>query len=203
MTIDLVLIYVQSIFLILYSLSRVIQPQPVHKKELALATLVFLGIAIASFFAGDAIKSNLQLILLMLLALDYVISILNNSGKHWQFLPLFSAIITLSYFLIYLHWDHILIRIASAVLIVVLFGLIKKWPKWFKNNQIYFRKSGTLLTLFFLLEPVLQSIQQNMKPISTIPINHVLNLQSFLLVGALLLLILGGFLWKEKQDIDL
>ncbi len=67
------------------------------------------------------------------------------------------------------------------------------------NAQTYFLSAGTLLTILFMLEPVFVSVQQNLKPIPTIPISSIINQQNFLLLGVLLVLALGGFFWKEKS----
>ncbi|MEM9869373.1 MAG: hypothetical protein AAF765_16875, partial [Bacteroidota bacterium] len=68
------------------------------------------------------------------------------------------------------------------------------------GSQDYFLKVGTLLTLLFLLEPSVDSVQQNLKPIATIPISSIVNQQNALLLAVLIILVLGGFLWKENQS---
>ena len=81
----------------------------------------------------------------------------------------------------------------------LLFWLIKKWSVWLTKVREYFLKAGTIITLFFVLEPVLISIQQNLKPIATIPISSIVNQQNFILLGVLVMLMLGGFVLKEKS----
>ncbi|MEM8894395.1 MAG: hypothetical protein AAGC88_07450, partial [Bacteroidota bacterium] len=92
-----------------------------------------------------------------------------------------------------------LIWIAVILVFGVSFMLIKKWEGWFTRTQDFFLSAGLLLTALFMLEPVFVSIQQNLKPIPTIPISSIINQQNFLLMGGLLALALGGFVWQERS----
>ena len=208
MKIDLILVSLQSTFLILYGVNGIVQSgiirsRPYLKGELLLFTAILLGVAMASILFKDLFTRYINLLLLGLLALDYLMSVLNTSVTRWQRMLVFGTVVSLACTLQYLQWDHLGIWIGCPLIIFTVFVWTDKWSPWFTGNQTYFWKSGNLLTLFFLLEPVLQSIQQNLKPISTIPIDNIINAQNLVLLGVLILLTIGGFLWKENQDLNL
>ena len=79
------------------------------------------------------------------------------------------------------------------------FILVKKRKDLFGSARDYFLKAGLLITVLFMLEPVFASVQQNLKPVPTIPTSSIINQQNFLLLGVLVLLVLGGYVWKEKS----
>ena len=90
--------------------------------------------------------------------------------------------------------------LAIPFVVIAIIGLINKWPDFLVGLQEYFLKAGALLTLLFLVEPVvLSSVQQNLKPVATIPTDEIINQQNFLLIGVLFVLMLAGFFWKEKS----
>lgn len=199
MIIDLVLASLQALFLSLYGINKVIL-SAANKKNLWIVVLVaFLGGVVSCILFGSYVKSNIQLFLFLVLMLDQLLRLLNFSSTRWENILVYCAIAFLAYALVYFRWETLFVWIVAPFVFMTFIGMIRKWPSWFTRTQSYFLKAGTLLTLLFVVEPVFISIQQNLKPIATIPISSIINQQNFLLLGVLLLFVLAGFFWKEKS----
>ncbi|MEM9675236.1 MAG: hypothetical protein AAF992_21775 [Bacteroidota bacterium] len=199
MTIDVVLICLQALLLNLYGMNGVVQSVAVKKKRWVAVVVSFLVVVISSIFLGDLLKSNAQLLLLVLLVLDYLLPVSGFSSTQWTSTLVFATIVFMSFALVYFWWESSVVGGAVPLVFVPLFLLMNKRSNWFANRQEYFLTAGALLTLLFMAEPVVVSVQQNLKPIATIPISSIINPQNFLLLGGLLILLLGGFFWKEKS----
>ncbi|MEM8965855.1 MAG: hypothetical protein AAGE93_05525 [Bacteroidota bacterium] len=199
MTIDLVLISLQILLLNLYGMNGIARSVAADKKHWIIILATFLVVAISSIFLGDLLKSNVQLLLLVLLVLGYLLPVSGFSSTQWASTLVFAIIVFMSYALVYFWWESPLVWGAVPLVFVPLFLVMNKWPNWFANGQEYFLTAGALLTVLFVAEPIFVSVQQNLKPIATIPISSIINPQNFLLLGGLLVLVLGGFFWKEKS----
>ncbi|MEM0941822.1 MAG: hypothetical protein AAGI25_18845 [Bacteroidota bacterium] len=199
MTINLVLVSLQTLFLSLYGVNGIVQSIASKKRRWAAVFAILLGIAISCIFLGSYIKSNIQLLLFLLLVLDYLLRSLVFSYTRLENTLIFCAITFIAYAIMYFQWERPIVWIVAPFILVALIGLMKKWPHWFATMQEYFLKTGALLTLLFMVEPVFLSVQRNLKPIATIPITSIVNRQNCLLLSVLLLLMLGGFFWKEKS----
>ena len=198
MNIDLVVISLQAIFISLYGVIGTIQPKSYGKRRWAMVLLTYLALTTLYFFFQHYIKENIHLILFFLLFLDYLFQSFFLSMK-WMRVLLVSTLAFLSYGLLYFQVQIMLLWLVAPLVFGISFLLIKRYEDWFMNAQTYFLSAGTLLTILFMLEPVFVSVQQNLKPIPTIPISSIINQQNFLLLGVLLVLALGGFFWKEKS----
>ncbi|MEM9830299.1 MAG: hypothetical protein AAF944_06655 [Bacteroidota bacterium] len=199
MTIDVVLVSLQTLFLSLYGMNGIIRSVTADKKHWIIILATFLVVVISSIFLGDLFKSNVQLLLFLLLVLDYLLSVSGFSSTQWASTLVFATIVFMSFALVSSWWESPVVWGAVLLVFVPLFLVMNKWPNWFVNRQEYFLTAGALLTVLFVMEPVFVSVQQNLKPIATIPITSIINPQNFLLLGGLLILVLGGFFWKEKS----
>ncbi|MGD1889380.1 MAG: hypothetical protein ACFB15_02065 [Cyclobacteriaceae bacterium] len=199
MTIDVVLISLQALLLNLYGMNGIVQSVAADKKHWIIILATFLVVIISSVFWGDLLRSNAQFFLLLVLALDYLLRVSGFSSTWWENTLVLGAMTFMSYTLVYFWWASPVVWVAVPLVFAALLGLINRWPDWFTNGQEYFLTAGALLTLLFAAEPVFVSVQQNLKPIATIPISSIINPQNFLLLGGLLVLVLGGFFWKEKS----
>ena len=200
MTVELVLIGLQMLFLILYGASGTAQFLSDKRRGWIAFTIVFLMIAFSCIFFESQMKGSIQLILFLLLVLDYLLHALNPPSK-WKRALISSMITFMSCSLIFLQWPNVMVGVGVIPVVGLLFWLIKKWSVWLTKVREYFLKAGTIITLFFVLEPVLISIQQNLKPMATIPISSIVNQQNFILLGVLVMLMLGGFVLKEKSSL--
>ena len=198
MNIDLVLISLQALFITLYGVLGIIQSKSYGQRRWVIVLVTYLAVSMLCFFFPDHLKGNLQLILFCLLLLDYLFRSLVFSNR-WVSVVVLSMLLFLSYGLLYLEVENGLAWIAVPFIFGASFMCMKKWQSGFGNVQSYFLSAGTLLTILFMLEPIFISVQKNLKPIPTIPTSSIINQQNFLLLGALLLLVLGGFFWKEKS----
>ena len=198
MNVELVLIGLQTLFLSLYGASGTAQFLSDKRRGWIAFTIVFLMVAFSCIFFKSQMKGSIQLILFLLLVLDYLLHSLIPSSK-WKRALISSIITFMSCSLIFLQWQNVMVWVGVIPVVGLLFWLIKKWSVWFTKVREYFLKAGTIITLFFVLEPVLISIQQNLKPIATIPLSSIVNQQNFILLGVLVMLMLGGFVLKEKS----
>ncbi|MEO0552371.1 MAG: hypothetical protein AAF149_04160 [Bacteroidota bacterium] len=198
MNIDLVLISLQALFITLYGVFGIIQSKSYGQRRWVVVSVSYLAVSMLCFFFPDHVKGNIQLILFFLLLLDYLFRSLVFSNR-WVRVVLLSMLLFLSYGLLYLEVENRLAWIAVPFIFGASFMCMKKWQSGFGNVQSYFLSAGTLLTILFMLEPIFISVQKNLKPIPTIPTSSIINQQNFLLLGALLVLALGGFFWKEKS----
>mgnify|MGYP001799406592 CR=1 FL=1 len=198
MNIDLVLISLQALFITLYGVLGIIQSKSYGQRRWVIVLVTYLAVSMLCFFFPDHVKGNIQLILFFLLLLDYLFRSLVFSNR-WVRVVVLSMLLFLSYGLLYLEVENRLAWIAVPFIFGASFMCMKKWQSGFGNVQSYFLSAGTLLTILFMLEPIFISVQKNLKPIPTIPTSSIINQQNFLLLGALLVLALGGFFWKEKS----
>ena len=198
MDIDLVLISLQALFITLYGVLGIIQSKSYGQRRWVIVLVTYLAVSMLCFFFPDHVKGNIQLILFFLLLLDYLFRSLVFSNR-WVRVVVLSMLLFLSYGLLYLEVENRLAWIAVPFIFGASFMCMKKWQSGFGNVQSYFLSAGTLLTILFMLEPIFISVQKNLKPIPTIPTSSIINQQNFLLLGALLVLALGGFFWKEKS----
>ncbi|MEO1049567.1 MAG: hypothetical protein AAFX87_03040 [Bacteroidota bacterium] len=198
MTIDFTLVCLQTIFLMLYGMNGMVESIANDKRRWIATFAAFLMGSMFCIFLENHVKSNIQLILLLLLGLDYLIH-LRVSDARSPGKTLVSALIAfMAYSSMHFQLELNMVWLVVPFFLVANIGIINKWPDFLTNLQEYFLKAGALITLLFMLEPVAISVQQNLKPVATIPISSIINTQNFLLLGALLVLVLGGFLWKEK-----
>ncbi|MEM6845508.1 MAG: hypothetical protein AAF632_25060 [Bacteroidota bacterium] len=199
MTIDVVLLSLQTLLLSLYGLNGVVQSVAVKKKRWVAVIVSFLVVVILSIFLGDLLKSNIQRVLLLLLVMGYLLPVSGFSSTQWASTLVFANIVFMSFALVSFWWESPVVWGSVPLVLMPLFLVMNKWPDWFAKRQEYFLTAGALLTVLFIAEPVFVSVQQNLKPIATIPITSIINPQNFLLLGGLLVLVLGGFFWKEKS----
>ncbi|MEM9390995.1 MAG: hypothetical protein AAGA02_11005 [Bacteroidota bacterium] len=198
MNIDLVLISLQALFISLYGVIGIVQSKSYGQRRWVVVLVTYMAVTMLCFFFRDYVKGNIQLTLLCLLLLDYLFQSLAFSRK-WMRIVVVSTLAFLGYGLLYFQVELMLLWLPALVVFGISFMLIRRHENWFTNAQTYFLRAGTLLTVLFTLEPVFISVQQNLKPIPTIPISSIINQHNFLLLGALLVLVLGGFFWKEKS----
>lgn len=198
MTIDLVLICLQTFFLSLYGVGGLVDSKAERNVHWGTVFLCLLAGLLVCIFLESPVKSNLQFVLLLLLALDYLLSLRGFGSQSLGKLLVFSGIAFMAYTSLYFQLALPVVWLATAFVLVVLIGLIKKWPAFLLGFQGYFLRVGTLLTLLFMAEPAILSVQQNLKPTATIPTSSIINQPNLLLLGGLLVLVLGGFFWKEK-----
>lgn len=198
MTIDFVLVCLQTIFLMLYGMNGVVQSIADDKKRWVASFAAFSVGFMFCILAESYVKSNIQLLLLLLLVLDYIFHLRGSESRGLEKTLVFAGIIFMTYASLYFQLELPVVWLAAPFIFAALIGLLNQWPGFLLNLQEYFLKAGALLTLLFLAEPVALSVQQNLKPMATIPISSIINTQNFLLLGVLLVLMLGGFFWKEK-----
>lgn len=198
MNIDLILICLQVIFICLYGVVEFVQSKSVGKSRWLVLLFSYAAMTSLGFFFPDQAKGNLQLILFLLLMVAFTFATLGFSSPRVK-LFLTSAMFFSSVGLFYFRIENTLLWISTPMTFGVLFIVVKKWKDLFEGAREYFLRAGMLITLFFMVEPVFVSIQQNLKPVPTIPTSSIINQQNFLLLGILVLLVLGGYLWKEKS----
>ncbi len=198
MTIDLVLACLQTLFLSLYGMGRLTSAE-VAKMPRTVVIVVIFSVGIATCYLVEGlVSSNIQLTLLLVLALNYLLSLRSDDGSNLVKLAVSSGITLIAYLPLYFQLNLSLVWLAIPLVLAVTVGLLNSWTKYLANFQEYFLKAGTLITLLFMAEPVILSIQQNLKPVATIPLSSIINQENLLLLGGLLVLVIGGFIWKEK-----
>ncbi|MEM6643731.1 MAG: hypothetical protein AAF616_12185 [Bacteroidota bacterium] len=134
----------------------------------------------------------------MLLTVVFTFATLGFSSPRMK-LFLASVLFFSSVGLLYFRFENTPLWISTPIAFGVSFIVVKKWRRMFGIAKDYFLKAGLLITVLFMLEPVFVSVQQNLKPVPTIPTSSIINQQNFLLLGVLVLLVLGGYLRKEKS----
>lgn len=196
MTIDSLLLGLQTLLLGLYGLTGIARLLS-KNKYWGFITLAVAGlVALLTFLFTAFISTNLQFLFLVLLLLNAIPAFSNTK---WKEALVFSTLLSLSCLTVYFQWDQgLAVLIAVLLLVILLFLLISQCAPWFVSQQHFFLKVGTLLTLLFAAEPVYIQVLQNLKPIATIPVQAIVNPQNLSVIGVLLLLALGGFIWKEK-----
>ena len=199
MNIDLILVCLQAIFICLHGVVEFVESKSVRKSRWLVLLFSYAALTSVGFFFPDQVKENLQLILFLLLTVVFLFETLGLSSQR---VKLFLTILLffLSAGLLYFQFENTLVWISTPVAFGVLFLVVKKWKDLFELAREYFLRAGMLITVLFMLEPVFVSVQQNLKPVPTIPTSSIINQQNFLLLGVLVLLVLGGYLWKENQD---
>ena len=198
MTIDLALVSLQTLFLSLYGLLEIALPKAGKTRKWIPFSLTCLAVILLCIGLPDELSSSIQLLLFVLLGLNYLISVMGTSLGLLR-LVLQSLVVALSIGLLYLQIGHWAVWLALPLLIGGSIALSGHYHNQIQTASAYFLRAGSLLTLLFLLEPLFLSIQQNLKPIPTIPIASIINQHSLLLLGLLAVLVLGGFIWKEKS----
>ena len=200
MTIDLVLISLQALFLCFYGVEGVTRSVNDRKVHWVAVGIGFLCCTLLCFFLRSFVKSNIQLFILLLLMLDYLFFLLSTHSRKFLETVFLAGIVFMSYASLYFRLELREVWLAVPFVVIAIIGLIHKWPDFLVGLREYFLKAGALLTLLFLVEPVvLSSVQQNLKPVATIPTDEIINQQNFLLIGVLFVLMLAGFFWKEKS----
>lgn len=200
MNIDLILVYLQAIFICLYGVVGFIQSKYIEKSRWLVLLFSYVTLTALGFFFLDQVKENLQLILFLLLAVSFTFATLGFSSPRAK-LFLTSVLFFLSCGLLYFQFENTLLWISTPVAFVVLFIVVNRWKGLLEAARAYFLRAGMLVTVLFMLEPMFVSVQQNLKPVPTIPISSIINQHNFLLLGILILLMLGGFFWKEKSSL--
>jgi len=197
MNIDLVLIGLQVIFISLYGVTEVVESKLTGKSRWLSVLSSYLAVCLLGFFFPEQMKENIQLVLFVLLLLVVALEVLAvplSTGR----LFLASILTILSYGLIYLQVENMGLWLVTPLLFGATFLLVEKWRNRFSEALPFLLRAPMLLTVLLMLEPMFLGIQQNLKPVPTIPINSIINQQNFLLLGALVLLVVSGFFWKEK-----
>jgi|GEM_PF-4848159 len=203
MEISVVLLCIQSILLVLYGVPVALKPQAEYQRTPMLGALVFLVVAVVSVAFAENLRGIIYAVLFALLLVDYTLGVLAVKRLVWAPALVGSTIVAVGGILPYYHWQHWGVGLSTLGLMVMLAMLARTSPKILSRHQDFFRKSGTLLTFFFLVEPTLISVQQNVKPVATIPIDTLAVPQSLTVLGVLLVLVLGGFLWKKNKEVNL
>ncbi|MEL6557939.1 MAG: hypothetical protein AAFQ94_07135 [Bacteroidota bacterium] len=198
MTIDHVLIGLQALLLGLHGITGVVYESMHKKTRWIVACVVFLVFAISCIWLEDYVRNNIQLLLIMLLGSHFLLYIGGFSAGKSLKIAIAAGIAFAAYALLYLHLQLTVAWLVVPFILICLIGLLHKQFNFLLKFQDYALKAGVLLTLFFMVEPVVLEIQKNLKPIATIPLASVINQQNILLLAALMVLTLGGFLWKEK-----
>ncbi|WP_462247887.1 hypothetical protein [Ekhidna sp.] len=198
MTIDLILLSFQALFLSMYGIVALMRNNGRWKLWLLLST--FILAAILKLINKEAVlEDNIIALLFVVLILNYLVKLFINPWTVWIERFIVSCIVFFSFGLILFQLD----KIEGQGMVIFIYWLIvwiaSKWKDSISNHQNFFLKSGTIITVFLALEPVFANILQNLKPVPTIPISSIINQQNFLLLGVFLMLLLGGFFWKEKS----
>ncbi|MEM8907841.1 MAG: hypothetical protein AAGD05_08350 [Bacteroidota bacterium] len=199
MSIDLTLIILQALFLSLYGTTGMVEAVGKKKERWSIVLVPFLTIAFVSVSLGGIVKGKSQPILLFLLVLDYGIRFRSSDA-----IPLLKTFVSATIFFLafvtfYFWWGTPLLWGVVLLVFAIIAGLSNKWPKALIRRMAYFQKSAVVITLFFLMEPSIVSVQQNLKPVATVPITSIINEQNFLLLAVLAIFLLIGFFWNEKS----
>ena len=198
MTIDSVLLCLQAVLLGLYGINGVAQTAACKTAQWIAAFISLLGFLIGCIFLESYVKSNIQLLLLFLLVINYILHFggfkIGNIAKT----VIYTGIVFQAYALLYFQLELTEAWLIIPFIVFAIAALLQRRLDILHSYQEYFLKAGVLLTVLFMIDPVVLSIQKNMKPIATIPMSSVVNQQTILLLGVLMGLALGGFLWKEK-----
>ncbi|MEM1340645.1 MAG: hypothetical protein AAGF96_23010 [Bacteroidota bacterium] len=200
MTIDFVLVSLQTLFLCLYGAQDITSLVSDRKVYWLVVATVFFCSTLACIYFGSFIKNNAQLIIFLLLLPNYLLHLGGADFGKLLKTVILAGITFMAYASLYLRLELPEGWLIIPFVFVALIGMTNKWLGFLVKLQEYFLKAGTLLTLLFMVEPiVLGSVQQNLKPVATIPLTEIINQQNFLLLGALIALMLAGFFWKEKS----
>ncbi|MEL7004434.1 MAG: hypothetical protein AAFN93_17110 [Bacteroidota bacterium] len=199
MTIDLILVSLQTLFLSLYGVNGLVHSTRVKKVYWVAVFATFSGLAVLYIFLAAYLEINIQLIVFILLMLNYILHLGSSTSRRLEKTLVHAGIVFVAYTLIYFKLELSVIWLIAPFVLITIAGLINQWPAFLANLQEYFLKAGALLTMLFMIEPVALSVQQNMKPVATIPVSSIINQQNFLLLGVLVVLVLVGFFWKEKS----
>ena len=199
MTIDLVLISLQTLFLSLFGLNGLAQCAKDKKIYLVAVFTTFLGLAGLSIFFSDYLKSHVQLVIFLLLVVNYILHLEGPRYGKLEKILVYSSLVIMASTLLFFQFELSLIWFVAPFVFVGLILLVNKGLGFLGNQQEYFLKAGALLTLLFMIEPVALSVQQNLKPVATIPMSSIINQQNLILLGVLIVLMLLGFFWKEKS----
>lgn len=200
MTIDVILLGLQTFFLGVYAFSGILRSIRKKKTHWFVVLGTFSGLAVLCFFGENFIEAHVQIIILALLVLNYISFLFDLDEERLEKTIGLAGLVFMAYAPFYLGLELPQVWMAGPFIFMLFFGLISIRFDFLKGSQDYFLKVGTLLTLLFLLEPSVDSVQQNLKPIATIPISSIVNQQNALLLAVLIILVLGGFLWKENQS---
>ena len=200
MTIDLVLISLQTLFLSLFGMNGLAQFKKDKQVYLALVLVALLGLAGLSIFFSDYLKSHVQLVIFLLLVVNYILHLEGPGYRKLEKILVYSSIVFMAFTLTFFQLELSLIWfVAPFVFVGLMILLINNRLGFLGSFQEYFLKAGALLTLLFMIEPVALSGQQNLKPVATIPMSSIINQQNLILLGGLIVLMLVGFFWKEKS----
>ena len=198
MTIDYVLIGLQALLLGLHGITDVVYESMDKKRRWIVTCVVFQGFAISCIWLEDYARNNIQLLLIMLLGSRFLLNIAGlGAGKSLK-IAIAAGITFAAYALLYFHLQLDAAWLIAPLILIFLIGLLHEQFDFLRKFQDYALKAGMLLTLLFMAEPVALEIQKNLKPIATIPLASVINQQNILLLAVLMVLTLGGFLWKER-----
>ncbi len=198
MTIDFVLVCLQTLILGLYGMNGAVPTTGSKKVRWIAAYASFTGLLICFLFLETYIKNNIQILLLLLLLLNYLLHLGRSSLGEIVKITVFTSITFIAYASLYFQLSLSVPWLTIPFVLLTLVMCLNKWPDFLHSFQEYFLKVGTLLTLLIIAEPVALSIQKNLKPIATIPLSSVINQHNILLLSILLGLMLGGFFWKER-----
>lgn len=199
MGIHLILLVLQVLLLFLYGVNGIAQSGASGSRRWIAAAISFAAIVSACLFLQDFVGQHIQLLLFLIIVLAYFVQLLAIDSSGWINPVLMSAIAFLAYSRLYFEWEYWWIWGIGLVLFIAIYWLISKQPERLDGISDYLLRAGVLLTLLFALEPVFFDIMKNLKPIPTIPVEEMINQNSLMLLGFLLLLVSGGFFWKEKS----
>lgn len=200
MTIDVVLLSLQIVLLSCYAVSGISKPLFDKKIYRIVILVICSSIVTVGYFFEHYLKSNIQLTIFLLFVLNYVIHWSSYTSKRFVKTIISVCLFWMAFALSYFGLGLSEIWLIVPFIFLILISFVRIPSKFFLNLEEFSLKVGTLLTLFFLLEPIALSVQQNLKPIATIPLSSIINQQNFFLLAGLIILVLGGFLWKEKSN---
>ena len=198
MTINLVLISLQTLFLLFYGVEGLSKAAGQDKKHWTLFAITSVVTSIACFLLKDFVAGSIQLLLLFSLLANYLLFLWSQNVVKWGRTFTLSILVTLTCAISYFQWQSDLIWMIAPFGLALLCWLTYQQVLQFSAFADYFLKAGVLLTVLLALEPISNAVLQNLKPVPTIPLDAINSWQNFLLLGTLVMLAFGGFVWKEK-----
>jgi len=198
MTIDFILVCLQTLILSLYGATGLVQAATKNHKYWIGVCATFLIASMACIFMELYVKSNIQLILMGLVVLAYLLDTLSKRNENLVRPIVLTGIIQMAWVAMYFYLELHIIWLIVPVVFVLLFGVFNNLLSYIQSVQEYSLRAGILITFLLLTEPMIQKVMQNLKPVATIPLSSIINQYNILLLGGLTLLVLGSFFWQEK-----
>ncbi|WP_162555969.1 hypothetical protein [Reichenbachiella versicolor] len=200
MEIELVLIGIQVSFLSLCGGISLEKSTKQRKNLWLIMTCLPISVSVQHFLPQD-LNLPYQLLLLALLVISYFQDVLDLKNGEWKSIVIQALILMICGHILSSSLPNLAISLSLSIILGVIIIVSIQWSSWLKSTAEYFSHVGWIITLFFVFEPTVISIQQNLKPIATIPFDSIFNQESLLLFSGLLVLIIGGYVWNEKTNL--